>query len=82
MPESIFAYIRRGYRQGEKWNDTCRAACMQDLTDGKELTEEEFALLDELFKQATQKGIFFAFYRKADPRIQIKYHLYDKTFVE
>lgn len=82
VPESIFSYIRRGYRQGEKWNDICRAACMQDLTDGKELTEEEFALLDELFQQATQKGIFFAFYRKADPRIQIKYHLYDKTFVE
>ena len=82
VPECIFAYIRQGYRQGEKWNDTCRVACMQELTLKKKLAEEELALLDELFKQAVQRGMFFAFYRKADPKIQIKYHLYDKTFVE
>lgn len=82
IPDRIFSHIARAYRQGESLNESCRIAFMKYMCGKKQLEAGEADLLEELLRQSVQKGIFFAFYRKLSPELLIRYHLYDREFVE
>ena len=55
---------------------------MKYLANMKELSEKRYDILNQLIRTFIRRNIYFAFYKKADMKLQIKYHLYDKTFVE
>ena len=79
---SCFENLMRIQRVEENPNDSCRIALLKYLCEKKELSEEEFRVLDDLLRFYITRNIYFGFYKKADYRLMIRYHLYDKVFVE
>ena len=79
---SCFENLMRIQRVEENPNDSCRIALLKYLCEKKELSEEEFRVLDDLLRLYITRNIYFGFYKKADYRLMIRYHLYDKVFVE
>lgn len=82
VPESVFSDIMGCFRKDKPTNDSMRIALMRYLCNKKELEKIEFDILDILVGGYMLKGVYFGFYKNMDNRLVIKYHLYDKTFVE
>ena len=51
--------------------------CLMDV-----LKENELNLLDNLVREYIVKNIYFSFFKKMDRQLIVKYHMYDKKFVE
>jgi len=81
-PQEIFEDLLRFYHQDMKLNESCRFALMKYLCTRMQLDEQEYAALDQLVKDAILRNIYFAFFKQMDRRLVVKYHLYDKTFLE
>lgn len=82
VPERIFSDIITCIRKDQSTNDSMRIALMRYLCTKKKLEKFEFDILDILVGGYMLKGVYFGFYKEMDKRLVIKYHLYDKTFVE
>lgn len=82
VPEQVFAQIRKYYREGESLNDACLLGLLKYLAEKEQRSREETDLADELLEHYTAKNCYFSFYRKFEKKLIIKYHLYDKFFVE
>ena len=48
----------------------------------KKLTNIQYKVLDELMSSFVLSGTYFAFFKNVERSLVIKYHIYDKTFVE
>lgn len=81
-PQEVFDDLLRFYYQDMKLNDSCKFALMKYLCTRVQLDDKEYASLDHLVKEATLRNIYFGFFKKMDRRLMVKYHLYDKTFIE
>ena len=82
LPEIVFAHLRGAYERGTRLNESCQIAYMKSLAEQETSSDDAFYQLDAMLKQMMPKGILFAFYSKLDPRLLVKYQLYDKTFLE
>ncbi len=82
VPERIFSDTMLSVRQEEPLNDSMRLALMKHLSEKEALTEDEFGIMDTLLSSYVLSGTYFAFFKEFDRRLIVKYHLYDKTFVE
>ncbi len=82
IPQEVMDDLLRFYHQDMKLNDSCKYALMKYLCLRAQLDEQEYAALDQLVKEATLRNTYFGFFREMDRRLMVKYHLYDKTFVE
>ena len=63
-------------------NESCKIALMRYLCERESLSEEEYRILEQLLRYHIVRNVYFAFYKKADYRLTVKFHLYDKTFIE
>ncbi len=81
-PERIFADALHLILRDEEVNESQRVALCLYLTKSLPHSKEEDEGLDKLLSAFVQDGIYFAFFKDIDRRLIIKYHLYDKTFVE
>lgn len=81
VPDIIFMELLKYYLRETRLNEPCRLALMKHLCLKRELTESQEEALDSLVKEFTIRNIYFPFYREMEEDIQIKYHLYDKTFL-
>ena len=82
IPEEIFAYIFNRFKKGMNVNESMRIALLKYLCERKDLEEEEINMLDMLLADAILKNQYFGFFVKCNEKLKIKYHLYDKHFVE
>ena len=82
VPSVLFLMLEKYYLLDVELNDSCKIALMKYLANMKELSEKRYDILNQLIRTFIRRNIYFAFYKKADMKLQIKYHLYDKTFVE
>lgn len=82
MPPKVLELLQWYYSRGEKMNESCRIALTKCLAQKPELEETEYELLDALIRDNILRNVYFAFYKKMDRRLIVKYHLYDKYFVE
>ena len=82
IPERVFSDILMCARSDIPLNDSMRLALMMYLSKQKDLDDNTFSVLDTLMGEYVLSGVYFPFFKDLDRRLIIKYHLYDKTFVE
>lgn len=82
VPGHVFIQIQERYAAGQELNETCRLGLLKYLAEKGSLTEKQTQIADALLAEYVAKNICFAFYRKFDRKLILKYHLYDKFFME
>ncbi|SDB08304.1 hypothetical protein SAMN02910298_00323 [Pseudobutyrivibrio sp. YE44] len=82
IPETIFAYIYNRFKRGQSFNESMRIALLKYLCCLDKLQEDDYDMLDILLADAILRNQYFGFFAKCDRRLKVKYHLYDKHFVE
>ncbi len=79
---SFFANLVRICRVDDDPNSSLRIALMRYLCEKENLSDEELRILEKLMRYHIVRNIYFAFYKKADYRLIVRFHLYDKVFIE
>ena len=79
---SIFSYIYSRYRRGDRVNETMRIALLKHLCLSENLDAQDLDMLDMLLADAIIRNQYFGFFANCPDKLKIKYHLYDKQFVE
>ena len=82
IPEEIFSHIYNRYKKGLAVNETMRIALLKYLCLEKELSEDDLNMLDVLLADAILRNQYFGFFANCNETLKIKYHLYDKHFIE
>ncbi len=82
LPEPLFKRLFFMYDSSRTLNDSIRFALLKFLCLKKPLDDREFATLDALLRDCISKNVYFEFFRRMDETLLIKYHLYDKSFIE
>lgn len=78
----VFIQIQERYTTGQELNEACRLGLIKYLAEKGSLTEKQMQIADALLAEYVTRNICFAFYRKFDRKLILKYHLYDKSFLE
>lgn len=74
--------LETAYRQKWPVNFICRLALFESLSRDKDLSEEQFAMEQEILQKCMKKDLQFAFFRRLPAQLKTQYQLDDKTFVE
>ena len=82
IPEEIFSYIYNRYKKALSVNESMRIALLKYLCLEDNLDEEDLNMLDMLLADAILRNQYFGFFSCCDEKLKIKYHLYDKHFIE
>ncbi len=78
----VFPQIFADIAAKKEVSDSCRYALMKRLATAATITDGEFEILDDLIRTAIASRVYFAFFRRMDRRLILKYQLYDKFYVE
>ncbi len=78
----LFEMIESRYVYHMEQNDACRLALLKHFSELTDLTESQYEIEDELLAEYTCRNMYFGFYKKLDRRLVMKYHFYDKIFLE
>lgn len=82
VPGHVFIQIQERYLAEQELNEACRLGLLKYLAEKSSLTEKQVQIADALLAEYVAKNICFEFYRKFDRKLILKYHLYDKFFLE
>lgn len=82
IDEDIFALIEARYIYHQELNDACKLALLSYYAQMSEISERRFTIEDELLAEYTRRNMHFAFYKRLPQELVLKYHLYDKVFLE
>ncbi|MCR5144033.1 MAG: DUF5717 family protein [Lachnospiraceae bacterium] len=82
VSEHLFTYLAYYFDKELDVKESCNLAYMKYLSTAGLLSDREYKILDRLLKKYIRNNIYFAFYKDIDERLIVKYHLYDKQFVE
>ena len=63
-------------------NDACKLALLKYYAELGNVSERQLKIEDELLAEYTRRNMLFAFYKRLAPELVLKYHLYDKVFLE
>ena len=80
--EDIFELIQARYLYNLELNDACKLALLRRYSEITNLTERQLNIEDELLAEYTRRNMHFAFYKRLNQDLVLKYHLYDKVFLE
>jgi len=80
--QDIFDLIEARYIYNFELNDACKLALLKHYSECLEISNTQFAIEDELLAEYTRRNMHFAFYKRLNPELVLKYHLYDKVFLE
>ncbi len=80
--EDIFSLIEARMIYHYECNDACKLALLKYYSQKKDISERQLALEEELLAEYTRRNMHFAFYKYLHPDLVLKYHLYDKVFLE
>lgn len=78
----IFDLIEARFIYNFELNDACKLALLKYYADLADISERQFKIEDELLAEYTRRNMLFAFYKRLAPELVLKYHLYDKVFLE
>jgi hypothetical protein len=78
----IFEMIEARYAYHMELNDACKLALLKHFAQKAHVDEAQYRIEDELLSEFTCRNMNFAFYKKLDHRLVLKYHFYDKMFLE
>ena len=82
VPEYVFEQIYVRYKEGNLLNDACRLGLLKYFSEKEHLSDAMYQAADELLEEYTSKNCYFAFFLQFEKKLRLKYHLYDKAFVE
>ena len=82
VPGEIFSHIYNRYKKGLTVNESMRIALLKYLCLQKDLDEDDMSMLDMLLADAILRNQYFGFFVNCNEKLKIKYHLYDKHFIE
>lgn len=82
VPVHVFSQLKERFLKGQVLNAACGLGVLKYLSAQEQLTEEEELIADGLLKEYTGRNLYFAFYKQLGSRLVLKYHLYDKYFLE
>ncbi len=82
IDEDVFELIEARYIYNFELNDACKLALLRHYAEKADITEKQLAIEDELLAEYTRRNMLFAFYKRLHPDLVLKYHLYDKVFLE
>ena len=82
VEEDVFALIEARYIYHYELNDACKLALLRYYAYKGTITERQIQIEDELLAEYTRRNMHFAFYKRLHPELVLKYHLYDKVFLE
>lgn len=80
--EDIFALIEARYICHMELNDVCRLSLLKFYAESSVTNQRQLKIEDELLAEYTRRNMNFAFYKRLHPELVLKYHLYDKVFLE
>lgn len=78
----IFELIEARFIYNFELNDACKLALLKYYADLPHISERQLKIEDELLAEYTRRNMLFAFYKRLAPELVLKYHLYDKVFLE
>lgn len=78
----MLANIEIRYVHEKELNDACKLALLKYLSELTKISDIQYRIQDELLSEYTRRNMNFAFFKKLDKSLVMKYHLYDKIFVE
>ena len=78
----VFELIEARYIYHYELNDACKLALLRRYAELTNLSEKQLAIEDELLAEYTRRNMNFAFFKRLHPDLVLKYHLYDKVFLE
>lgn len=78
----VFDMIEARFAYHMELNDACKLALLKYYSEKEQIDETQFKIEDELLSEYTCRNMNFAFYKKLDRRLVLKYHFYDKMFLE
>ena len=78
----IFELIEARFIYNFELNDACKLALLKYYADLSQISERQLKIEDELLAEYTRRNMLFAFYKRLAPELVLKYHLYDKVFLE
>ncbi len=78
----VFEMIEARYCYHMELNDACKLALLKYLSEQSIISDVQFTIEDELLLEYTCRNMYFAFYKNLDKHLVLKYHLYDKVFLE
>lgn len=82
IDDDVFELIEARYVYNLELNDACKLALLRYYADLKNISPRQFKIEDELLAEYTRRNMHFAFYKRLSPELVLKYHLYDKVFLE
>ncbi len=82
IQNDIFELIEARYIYNLELNDACKLTLLKHYTEISNISERQLTIEDELLAEYTRRNMYFAFYKKLHPDLVLKYHLYDKVFLE
>ena len=82
IPERIFTDALYMVRKDESVNESVQISLMKHLSEKDRLNSDEYAAVEHILGDFIPSGVYFAFYKDFDRRLIVRYHLYDKTFIE
>ena len=82
MQEDIYELVQARYIYELELNDACKLALLKFYSETGSLTERQLKIADELLAEYTRRNMHFAFYKRLNQELILKYHLYDKVFLE
>lgn len=82
LESMVFEIIEHRYQNRLELNDACKLGLLKRLAEIKDYTSVQYQEMDELLAEYTCRNMNFAFYKSMDRALIMKYHLYDKVFLE
>ncbi len=82
IDSTIFDIIQSRYEFGLELNDACKLGILKRFSEVAQISESQYQIVDKLLAEFTCRNMNFAFYKKFDRKLILKYHLYDKVFLE
>lgn len=82
LDDDIFELIQARYVYNLELNDACKLALLRRFSEIPNLSERQLTMEDELLAEYTRRNMHFAFYKRLNQELVLKYHLYDKVFLE
>lgn len=82
VSDKLFGCIEGQLLLKNPLNDSCKLAYLKWLTERRSLTPQQEACMEELLSEYLKRKMYFAFYQELPEQLLIKYHLYDRIFLE
>lgn len=82
VESDIFELIEARYLYHLELNDACKLALLRYYAELPNISKKQLGIADEILGEYISKNMYFSFYRQLAPELILKYHLYDKVFLE